>query len=211
MTVTLQAKTLTMGQLQDRFHIQRIKDAAFFTEWRVDLPELTDAEQQFLSEVGDEYDYLSQRDGMAESLVKMVVVSPLLKLAGFYRLPFQVTAEYKVDLVTEDGDMVVRGSIDLLVIQDQLWVVSIEAKRSQYSLEVGYPQVLFSMLSRCQSQPAAQQPIFGLITNGGEFRFLKLVQQTYPCYATSDVLIIDRGDDLYTVARILKRLGQLVQ
>jgi len=207
MVATLQAQNLSMGQLQDRFHLERVKDAAFFPEWQVDLPELRDDEKQRLAEVSEEYDYISRRDGMAESLVKMVVVSPLLKLAGFYRLPFQVTAEYRVEVLTEDEGTLVRGSIDLLVIQDQLWVVSIEAKRSQYSLEVAYPQVLFSMLSQIK----AQQPVFGLVTNGGEFRFIKLVKQEMPQYAVSKVLAIDDNEDLYTVVRILKRLGQLTQ
>jgi hypothetical protein len=207
MTTTLQAKNLTMGQLQDRFHLERVKDAAFFPEWQVDLPELRDDEKHRLVEVAEEYEYLSRRDGMAESLAKMGVVSPLLKLAGFYRLPFQVTAEYRVEVLTEDEGTLVRGSIDLLVIQERLWVVSIEAKRSQYSLEVAYPQVLFSMLSQSSTQP----PVFGLVTNGNEFRLLKWVKESTPRYGLSDVFVIDRSDDLYQVARVLKHLGQLAQ
>ena len=207
MVAILQAQNLTIGQLQDRFNLGQVKDAVFFPEWQVDLPELSDLEKHSLVEMGEEYDYLSRRDGMAESLVKMVVISPLLKLAGFYRLPFQVTAESRVELVTEDEGTLVRGNIDLLVIQDQLWVVSIEAKRSQYSLEVAYPQVLFSMLSRSSTQST----VFGLVTNGSEFRFVKLLKQETPLYATSKLLAIDDNEDLYTVAQVLKRLGQLAQ
>jgi hypothetical protein len=207
MVQTLPAKKLTMGQLEDRFHLERVKDAAFFPEWQTDLLELSDLEKSSLAEVAEEYDYLFRRDGMAESLVKMVVVSPLLKLAGFYRKPFQVTAEDRVEVLTEDEDTLVRGNIDLLVIQDRLWVVSIEAKRSQYSLEVAYPQVLFSMLSRA----TAQTSVFGLVTNGGEFRFIKLLKQEKPLYGISKLFAIDDSEDLQTMARVLKHLGQLAQ
>jgi hypothetical protein len=68
MATTLQAQNLTMGQLYDRFQLQRVKDVAFFPEWQTHLPELSDREKQSLAEVSEEYDYLSQRDGMAESL-----------------------------------------------------------------------------------------------------------------------------------------------
>lgn len=43
-----------------------------------------------------------------------------------------------------------------------------------------------------------------------EFRFLKLTKQGTPKYAPSYLFSLDSRDDLYTVLRILKRLGQLV-
>ncbi|WP_293162257.1 type I restriction endonuclease [Okeania sp. SIO2C9] len=65
-----------------------------------------------------------------------------------------------------------RGSIDILVLKENFWVVAIEAKRSQYSLEVGLPQLLFYMLTNL----TPEVPTFGLLTNGSNFRFVKLMK-----------------------------------
>ncbi len=46
--------------------------------------------------------------------------------------------------------------------------------------------------------------------NGSEFRFIQLHKGEKPTYVLSDLLSIDRGDDLYRVAQILKYLGQQV-
>ncbi|NES71273.1 MAG: hypothetical protein F6K24_41720 [Okeania sp. SIO2D1] len=64
------------------------------------------------------------------------------------------------------------GSIEILVLKENFWVVAIEAKRSQYSLEVGLPQLLFYMLTNL----TPKVPTFGLLTNGSNFRFVKLMK-----------------------------------
>lgn len=204
MVQTIPAKDLDLAQLQEMFGLQRAEDPAFFPEWQASLPELSESEFQAVDEVKAEYLHLSRYD-ILEPLVKMVVLSPLLKLAGFYRPPFYVMAEKQVELVTEDEGRVIRGLIDLLIFHEQVWVVAIEAKRAEYSLKVAIAQVLFYMLG----QPLPQRPIYGLMTNGSEFKFLKLQSQEVPIYALSYTLALDRGDDLQQVVRGLKRLAQL--
>lgn len=52
---------------------------------------------------------------------------------------------------------------------------------------------------------------FGVVLNGSEFLFLKLVRGDVPQYAMSDLLsLLNRGNDLYAVLRILKRMRNLV-
>ena len=99
-----------------------------------------------------------------------------------------------------------KGRLDLLVFTPQFWILVIEAKGAKYSLEAGIPQVLSYMLGN----PDSEKPAFGFVPNGIEFRFLKLTKQDNPKYAQSYLFALDRGDDLYTVLRVLKRLGQLV-
>lgn len=82
-------------------------------------------------------------------------------------------------------------------------VITIEAKRAEFSLKVAIPQVLFYMLGK----PATTQPMYGLVTNGSEFKFLKLQVNDIPQYQVSYTLSLDRGDDLQRVVRILKRLA----
>lgn len=102
--------------------------------------------------------------------------------------------------------VVIRGKIDVLVLQDQFWIIVIESKRAKFSLEPRIPQALAYMLAN----PNPEKPLFGLVTNGSNFIFLKLVKQEVPYYALSDEFTLRRGNDLYSVLGILKRLGQLL-
>ena len=209
MPQTLQAREVNLDQLQEDFGLVHLRDRKLFTEGAIELPSLTVAEMELLDEVNDEFSYLSAKDAL-EPIVKMVVLAPLLRIAGFFRPPFKVTAEKKVELMTEDEGLIVRGLIDLLVFYNQIWVVTIEAKRSEYSLKVAFPQVLTYMLASPNTQPI----VSGLVTNGSEFRFIQLHKGEKPgekpSYVMSDLFSIDRGDDLYQVAKILKYLGQQV-
>jgi hypothetical protein len=204
MVQTLQAREITLSQLAENFGLTRSPEPMRFADESIDLPGLSAAEMAVLDEVKAEFDYLSMND-VLEPIVKMVVLSPLLRIAGFFRSPFQITAEKQVELVTEDEGFLVRGLIDLLVFDDRIWVATIEAKRSAYSLKAALPQLLSYMLT----SPVDQTQVYGLVTNGNEFRFVKLVKQTKPSYQLSNMLVIDQGDDLYQVAKILKLLGQL--
>ncbi len=55
------------------------------------------------------------------------------------------------------------------------------------------------------------KPSFGMITTGKSFIFIKLVKGETPQYALSDEFVLrKRGNELYSVLSILKRLGQLI-
>ncbi len=169
MVQSIPAREIDLAQLSEMFGLKRTDDPDFFQEWRESLPDLSEAECQSIDEVKAEYLHLSRYD-ILEPLVKMVVLSPLLKLAGFYRPPFYVMAEKQVELVTKDEGRLVRGLIDVLVFHEQFWVITIEAKRAEYSVKAAIPQALFYRLG----QPLPEHPIYGFITNGSEFKFLKL-------------------------------------
>ena len=84
--------------------------------------------------------------------------------------PFYVSTEEEIRLVAEAAGTVVRGRIDVLVLKDRFWLLAIESKRAEFSLKVGIPQALAYMLAS-----GAAKPLFGLVTNGSHFVFLKLV------------------------------------
>ena len=46
-----------------------------------------------------------------------------------------------IKITSEDGGAIVTGKIDILVYTPQFWVLVIEAKRVEYSLQVGIPQI----------------------------------------------------------------------
>jgi hypothetical protein len=205
MVQRIQAEKVTLYDLVNKFKLRLSKDECFFLDWQGELPETNDWERQRLDRVKESYFNLTMRL-MLEDLVKMVVLSPLLDLAGFYLSPFYSQSEESVEIVEEDEGFVIRGKIDVLVLQDRFWVIVIESKRAKFSLEPGIPQALAYMLAN----PNPEKPLFGLVTNGSNFIFLKLVKQDVPYYALSDEFTLRRGNDLYTVLGILKRLSQVL-
>jgi len=206
MTQTIQAKTLTLGDVQTKFNLQLSEDEQFFREWIDDLPEIGDAEKRSLDKVKAGY-INSTSFPFLEDTVKMVVLAPLLFVADFFLTPFHIECEKSVELIVEDEDIIVRGSIDVLLLLQSFWVVAIEAKRSQYSVEAGLPQLLFYMLN----DPNSEQPTFGLLTNGSSFRFIKVTKQDTPQYALSKLFDIrNPGNELYEVFRIFKRIAAVV-
>lgn len=207
MVQAIPASNLFLEDLQEKFNLQRTSNDQFFTEWLTNLPELSNLEKQTLDRVKSNYLHLTESRPMIESLVQMVVLSPLLDLAGFYQPPFKVEAEVPVQISIEDEDEVVQGRIDVLVLRNQLWLLAIESKLGGLSLEPAMPQALAYMLA----SPAPEKPAFGFITNGSNFIFLKLSKQGTPQYAYSYEFTLRRGnEDFYNVLSILKRLGQLI-
>lgn len=205
MVQTIAATNINLYELKTKFGLQRVDNDQFFREWVDDLPELTDLEKQQLDRVKASYFNLAERP-MLETTVKMVVLSPLLDMANFYLSPFSIVAEEEVQISAEDDGTIVRGRIDVLVVQNQLWILVIESKRPSFSLEEGLPQALAYMLAN----PNTDRPTFALVTNGSNFIFIKMSKQGTPQYATSYEFTLRRGDDLYIVLKILKRLAQLL-
>jgi len=195
MTQSIQAKTLTLLDVEKIFNFQLCEDEQFFREWIDDLPEIADEEKRSLDKLKAGY-INSVKYAMLEDTVKMVVLAP-----------FHIETEKSVELTIEDEDTIVRGSIDVLLLLQSFWVVAIEAKRSQYSVEAGLPQLLFYMLN----DPSPKQVTFGLLTNGSSFRFIKVTKQVTPQYAVSKLFdIANPGNELYEVFRILKRLAGII-
>lgn len=205
--ITTISENLSLHNLKTDFGLNQTTDPQFFREWVDGLPELTDLEKQLLDRVKSNYQGLTERSQLSENLVKMAVVSPLLDLAGFYSANFQVRDEATIEVSGQDEGIVYRGKIDVLVFQEQFWAVVIESKNSGFSLNKAMPQALAYMLA----SPNSDRPTFGLITNGSDFRFLKLTQAP-PLYALSKIFsILDPGNDLYSVLRIFKQIGRLVK
>ncbi|MEH1869507.1 MAG: type I restriction endonuclease [Nostoc sp.] len=206
MVQLIQGKDITLAQLIDEFGLHLADDELFFSEWQQDLPKLSDLEKQSLNEVKTEYLHLSKYP-ILEPVIKMVVLSPLLRLAGFYQPPFYIASEQEVRISSEDEGIIIRGRIDILVFHPPLWVLVIEAKRADYSLVPAIPQALAYMLADATSA----KPVFGFVTNGNEFRFIKLLKTETPQYALSDLFALDSRDDIYIVLKVLKHLAYLIR
>ena len=88
---TIAPHTLKLHDLKTRFNLQKSEATDFFIEWRDQNRLLTEAEHGALDRLKRNYLYLLEYPVM-ESIVKMVVLSPILDLAGFYEPPIRFTA-----------------------------------------------------------------------------------------------------------------------
>jgi hypothetical protein len=96
------------------------------------------------------------------------------------------------------------GRIDTLIARNRLWILVVESKRSRFSVQTAVPQALADLLAK----PQVEQPGYALITNGGEFLFIKLLGQTAPVYDFSDTFsLLNRGNDLAKVLAVLKQIA----
>jgi hypothetical protein len=206
MVQTIPARDISLYELEEKFNLQLATDSNFFSEWTENLSTLSDAQKQAMARVKSNYLNLNKHRLMSEEAVKMVVLSPLLDLAGFYQPPFEIETETSVEISAEDESFIVKGNIDVLVIQKRFWVLVLESKSSKFDVMTALPQALAYMLER----PNPEQPTFGLLINGREFVFVKLIQQEYPWYARSYALLIERDSELHQVLSVLKRLGELI-
>jgi hypothetical protein len=209
MVRTIAAEKITLEVLQDRFGLNQSHVPGFFGEWQQDLPQLNRMEFERLTRMQQVFENLLLRSPV-EEVVKLTILSPLLDMAGFFLPPFQMGAEESIEITAEETSceekLVVRGRLDVLVFRKQFWVMAIEAKRMGFSLIAGLPQLLAYMLA----SPQSDFPLYGLVTNGSNFLFLKLVQTDTAQYGKSREFVLENPGDLEMVLRILKRTAEIM-
>jgi hypothetical protein len=185
--------------------LSRTEDESFFLEWQGVLPELSTIEQSALDELRQRYLYQRSEGQLLEGTITLLMASPLLAIAGFYDPPFRVRAEESVLLTLDDGEEVLQGRMDVLVLLNQFWVVVLESKKTALSVWTALPQALAYLMAN----PQSTQPSFGLVTNGDELLFVKLVQREHRYYALSRVFApFTSKQELYSALQILKQIGQ---
>ena len=208
MVQTVAATTVSLKTLKENFGLEFATDPNFFSEWRSPYPDLSDLERQTLDRVKTNFLTLQEEPPLLEDAVKMVVLAPLLDLAGFYQPPFRLQTETSVDITTDDDGLTIRGRIDILVLKNRLWFLAIESKRSDFSVTRAIPQALSYLLAN------PTPPSFGLISNGNEFLFLRTAvegsSEEYR-YANSPLFsLINPDNDLYVVLQVLKNLSSSI-
>ena len=195
----------TLSDLQQRLGISQTQSHAFFSEWADGLPALNLQEQRGIDRIKQRYDYQRIDGLLLESTINLVVTSPLLELLGFIDPPFHLKSPYGIALTLKDPTETIRGFIDVLVLQERLWILTVESKRTSISIPAAFPQ----LLAYLAANPQRSSPNYGMATNGDEFVFLKLgVDGEYD--VSRSFSLFPRNHELGTVAQILKVLGQRV-
>lgn len=195
----------TANDLQQRLGLVQTHDPTFFEALTADQPLLNTQEQASIARIKRRYDYHRADGLLLEGTINLIVTIPLLELLGFIDPPFRVKSPYGVALELQEPDETIRGFIDVLVLQEQLWILTVESKRTSISVPAALPQLLAYMAAN----PNRQHPHYGVATNGDEFVFLKL--GTGIEYDTSrSFSLFPRRHELGQVAQILKLLGQRI-
>lgn len=206
-TLAISKSITTLADVEDRFDLTPTDNKLFFIEWYRDLPELTNEEKAVLDKLKHRFSRHRSRGKLAEGTVNLLLVSPLLELAGFYDEPFFITTESSVEISLEYRDEILRGRIDTLVIQEKFWVLVVESK-SSISFEAAIPQALTYMMSN----PNPEKPVYSLVTDGSLFMFIKVLKQEQIQYDFSDIfsLLLIHENKLYDVLRVLKRINNSI-
>ncbi|NET34422.1 MAG: type I restriction endonuclease subunit R [Cyanothece sp. SIO1E1] len=204
MVQTVYAREISLYELEENFHVQLVEDP-FVTEWLQDLPSSTEHETQTLERIRSNYQNLIRYRSMSEEAVKMVVLSPLLDLAGFYQPPFAIETETSIKVTAEDEGVEVKGNIDVLVVHQRFWLLVVESKGTRLDVMIALPQALAHMLAH----PIHDQPTYGLLVNGREFVFVKLTYQgKIPKYSVFQAFsLLKPESDLHSVLHIFRRIA----
>ena len=196
-------KTISSFQeLHDRLGLQRATDISFFPEWQKATKTLNDSDKAFLDHLQQRYYNYYNAGLLTEGTILFSLVAPLLEHLGFHEPPFFVRSEVPVQVDVQARDEVYRGRIDVLVVRERLWILTVEAKRSKFAVDIALPQCFAYMAA------SPEQPIFGMVTNGSDFMFCKLEDKVYDF--SEPFSLLSRQNHLYKVAAILSDLKNAI-
>jgi hypothetical protein len=207
MTVAITEAITTIAEAERQFSLVRTEDEAFFWEWQRKLPELSSVEKVALDNLRRRYLYQRAESQLLEATVTLLLASPLLAIAGFYDPPFRVRAEESIQLILNDGEEVFQGRMDVLVLLNQFWVVVLESKKTALSAWAALPQSLAYLMAN----PHPERPSFGMVTNGDDILFVKLLQTQQRYYSLSRIFApFMSGQELYSALQVLKHIGSII-
>jgi predicted type IV restriction endonuclease len=208
-TVPKPISSLSLQDLREKTGLTRDRTNPFFDHWLDHSTELSPYEQQALVRLQRNYENILETSPL-EEVVKLVVVAPLLDLAGFYQPPFSIRTEASTRLELTEEQQTFTGSIDVLVVKQRFWILVIESKQSRFDVTSGIPQTLSYMLSQPPNAQAIAIPQrFGMVTNGREVVFLQLHPGQPPTYAQSRAYqVIETDHELTQILQGLKAIAQ---
>ena len=93
--VTLQAKNLTLNEVHQLRDLQPSVQRVRFTDV-LNLPDLTEWEMTEMEQIRIDFQAYWQAGKVLEGQVQLLVLAPLLRLAGYYRSPIQLSLEQAI-------------------------------------------------------------------------------------------------------------------
>lgn len=209
---TLIAQKLTLKQVHELLHFEEQFDSSF-TPW-LSLEPLTEFEQQELVQIRNDFRSYLIEGKVLEGQIKLLVIAPLLRLAGFYRSPIKISLEQDIDdIVIEDEDTEIKGRFDILAVNKEqptatdvaFWILVIEAKNSSINSLEGLPQ----LLTYAHQSLEYQKLVWGLATNGTDYRFVLIRQGNPPTYQQMPLLNLMDSESAIQLLQLLKAICKL--
>jgi hypothetical protein len=211
MTV-LNTRSLSLQEVHRLFGYQR-QYADAFTSLLI-LEPLTEFEQQELLQIRNDFDTYLTAGKVSEGQVKFLVLAPLLRLAGFYSYPLQITLEEDIeDIEVTDEDTIIKGRLDILAVTKAksikenayFWILLIESKNSTIAPTVGLPQLLTYAYKGLQYQNS----VWGLVTNGEDYRFVYIQKKDVLIYHLMPSLNLTESLRAIELLQVLKAICNL--
>ena len=207
--VTLQAKILTLNEVHQLRDLQPSVQRVRFTDV-LNLPDLTEWEMAEMAQIRIDFQAYWQAGKVLEGQVQLLVLAPLLRLAGYYRSPIQLSLEQAIaEIMLDDEDAKITGRLDLLAarrgVVTPLWVLVVESKNSQVDALNGLPQ----LLTYASQSLTSQESVWGLATNGFSYYFVRLISGETLSYQLLPELNLLDSDRALVLLQVLK--GILLQ
>ena len=209
-TLAVTDTVTTIAEAEQKFGLSRSELKDFFTEWYDHLPEVNSSDRDNLEILWRRYIYHRSGGHLLESTVMLLLVSPLLTIAGLYDPPFRIKAEESIVINVADSEETLQGRIDVLVLRDRLLVIVLESKKTMLSVWSALPQTLAYLMASPNSggtHPEGTRPTFAMLTNGDDIVFVKLEGKQY---AMSQVLapLVNRGE-LEVAWQVLRKIAEI--
>lgn len=202
-TLAVTEAITTIAEAEGKFGLRRSESRDFFTEWYDQLPEINPSDRANLEVLWRRYIYHRSGGHLLESTVMLLLVSPLLTIAGLYDPPFRIKAEESIAIDISDSEEMLQGRIDVLVLCDRLWIIVLESKQTMLSVWSALPQTLAYLMA----SPNGDHPTFAMLTNGDDIVFMKLEGKQYEM---SQVLspLVNRGE-LEVAWQVLRKIAEI--
>ena len=211
MTQNLEASQLSLNDVRRLLKLEE-REGDAFTDF-FSLEPLSELEQQEILKIRTDFRRYLSAGKVSAKLVKFLVLSPLMRLAGFFDIPIVLTMEDSIPIQVEDGDTLIKGRLDILAVNQpdaelaaaQFWILVVEAKNSAIDPWAGLPQLLTYTYKSLQQQSS----VWGLTTNGRNSQFVYLTRGN-PCtyQILPELNLIDRERSLL-LTQVLKAICKL--
>lgn len=211
MTQNLEASQLSLNDVRRLLKLERQTGGSF--DDFLSLEPLTDFEQQELLLIENYFWRHLEAGKVSAKLVKFLVLSPLMRLTGFFNVPVVLTMEDSIPIEVEDRDTLIKGRLDILAVNGpdaeigatQFWILVVEAKNSAIDSWAGLPQLLTYAFKSLQ----VRSSVWGLTTNGESYRFVRVTRGN-PCtyQILPELNLIDKGRSI-ELAQVLKAICKL--
>lgn len=211
MTENLEASKISLNYVLHLLKLEE-RETSAFTDF-FSLEPLAELEQQELLKIRHDFLRYLAAGKISEELIKFLVLSPLMRLTGFFDIPIVLTMEDSIPIQVEDEDIVIKAQLDILAVNQpdaavtatRFWILVVEAKNSAIDPWVGLPQLLIYAFKSLQEQPS----VWGLTTNGRNYQFVYLTRGNPCTYQILPELSLTDTERSIQLVKVLKAICKL--